>query len=214
MEIKDRIYKTEKVEWEKLKELQPSNLKLPYHNDKIKQNLIEHNFSSPFEVCELDGEIYIIDGHLRKELLYELINDGYSIPSKLTCNFIEVKDKADAVKTLVQVFNSKKNPMDQPVTIQMLEEAGVEIEEISLSSLNIISIPTDNDYSILDEEDEEINNKIKQMEEGVKKAIQIEFEPEDYDRATELVKYARNKQIYIGEYLINMLQDIKDGYEE
>ena len=67
------------------------------------------------------------------------------------------------------------------------------------------------DYSLLDDAD---NDKIEQMEGDVKKAIQIEFTPDDYVIAYELCQFARSKKVYIGEFLINILKDIKDGYEK
>tara|TARA_R110001606_G_scaffold245500_3_gene393502 strand:- start:3514 stop:3648 length:135 start_codon:yes stop_codon:yes gene_type:complete len=42
MKIKDLILKTEKVNWQELKDLQPVNLKNNFHSEKVKKSLIEH----------------------------------------------------------------------------------------------------------------------------------------------------------------------------
>ena len=45
---------------------------------------------------------------------------------------------------------------------------------------------------------------------GVKKAIQIEFEPEHYDEAYELVKFWREQGAYIGKMIIDFLKEEKE----
>lgn len=63
------------------------------------------------------------------------------------------------------------------------------------------------DYSILDES--EIDNQIQQMSENVKKAIQIEFRQEDYLECYGLVKYWREKGMYIGGFIFDRLKEEK-----
>jgi len=62
----------------------------------------------------------------------------------------------------------------------------------------------DVDYSILDEMD--MQDILDDKEAGVKRAIQIEFEADDYEEAKELVKQAREKGVYIGGELIKALK--------
>ena len=73
--------------------------------------------------------------------------------------------------------------------------------------LDVWKAPQELDYSILDEED--LQNEIDEMAGGVKKAIQIEFEAEHYEQAQELVKYWRDKGLYIGGFLIEKLKEEK-----
>ena len=68
--------------------------------------------------------------------------------------------------------------------------------------------PTEVDYSILDQED--LSEEIDDMASGVKKAIQIEFEPEHYEEAFELVKFWREQKLYIGGFLMEKLKYEKD----
>ena len=60
------------------------------------------------------------------------------------------------------------------------------------------------DYSILDNED--IDGQIDEMQQGVKKAIQIEFDLEHYEEAQELVKFWREQDAYVGAMLIEKLK--------
>jgi hypothetical protein len=52
------------------------------------------------------------------------------------------------------------------------------------------------------------------MSKGVRKAIQIEFEPEHYDEAQELVKFWREKGGYVGMMLMNHLRNEKDKLKQ
>ena len=64
------------------------------------------------------------------------------------------------------------------------------------------------DYSILEDDHEDA---LDEMQSGVKKAIQIEFDAEHYDEAAQLVKEYRQKDAYIGAILIEAL---RKGREE
>ena len=63
------------------------------------------------------------------------------------------------------------------------------------------------DYSILD--DENMEEELGDMADGVRKAIQIEFEPEHYEEAFELVKFWRERGAYVGGMLMEFLKEEK-----
>lgn len=67
-----------------------------------------------------------------------------------------------------------------------------------------LNFTTEVDYAILDEED--VSQQLSDMANGVRKAIQIEFEPEHYDEAFELVKFWRDEKAYVGMMLLNYLK--------
>lgn len=79
-----------------------------------------------------------------------------------------------------------------------------ELTEWGLDVWNPIQEP---DYSILDGED--LSGQLSDMAGGVKKAIQIEFEPEHYEEAQELIKFWRGRELYIGGFLIEKLKEEK-----
>jgi ParB-like chromosome segregation protein Spo0J len=64
------------------------------------------------------------------------------------------------------------------------------------------------DYSILDEED--VSDQLADMTNGVKKAIQIEFEAEHYEEAYALVKFWRERNAYVGSMIMEYLKSEKD----
>ena len=134
MEIENRIYKTQLVEWQKVKDLQPDNLKLPYNYEHIKNSIKKYGVSKAYDVCEIDGELYWIDGHTRTQILFELLNDGIKIPEKLTANFCEVKDKKEAIEILLEVHNQRQNPIAGEVLTEWIE---VEHLEVNVETLNV-----------------------------------------------------------------------------
>jgi ParB-like chromosome segregation protein Spo0J len=66
----------------------------------------------------------------------------------------------------------------------------------------------DVDYSILDGED--LSSDLSDMKGGVRKAIQIEFELEHYDEASELVRFWRQQGAYVGSMIMEYLKEEKN----
>jgi ParB-like chromosome segregation protein Spo0J len=81
---------------------------------------------------------------------------------------------------------------------ELLNDWGLFVPEMS----------TEIDYSILDDED--LDDELNNMTDGVKKAIQIEFEAEHYEEAAELVKFWRDKEAYLGGMIIEYLKAEKN----
>lgn len=81
-------------------------------------------------------------------------------------------------------------------------------KELDDWGLTLPNFDVEPDYSILD--DNSLNKQIDDMESGVKKAIQIEFEAEDYETAFLLIKYWREKNVYVGKMIIEHLKAEKD----
>jgi len=68
------------------------------------------------------------------------------------------------------------------------------------------------DDDIADLDNEDMADILSDMTSGVRKAIQIDFNLEHYEEATELVKDCRNKGMYVGMILIDILKK-KLSYE-
>lgn len=82
-----------------------------------------------------------------------------------------------------------------------------DVDKLDEWGLNVPMMPEEVDYSILDDED--LDDQLNDMADGVKKAIQIEFEAEHYEEAAELVKFWRQKQLYIGGFIMEKLKEEK-----
>ncbi len=83
-----------------------------------------------------------------------------------------------------------------------------EVEQLSDWGLDVWKQETNVDYSILDDED--VSEQLSDMTDGVKKAIQIEFESEHYEEAFALVKYWREKKAYVGGMIMEYLKEEKN----
>ena len=82
------------------------------------------------------------------------------------------------------------------------------VDELEEWGINIPSFAPDIDYSILDDDD--ISQQLDDMTNGVKKAIQIEFEAYHYEQAYALVKFWREKEAYVGGIIMEHLKSEKD----
>jgi ParB-like chromosome segregation protein Spo0J len=81
-------------------------------------------------------------------------------------------------------------------------------EELNEWGLDVWQPAADPDYSLLDEED--VDDQLKEMTAGVKKAIQIEFEAEHYEDAYALVKFWREREAYVGGMIMEFLKAEKE----
>ena len=83
-----------------------------------------------------------------------------------------------------------------------------DVELLNDWGLNVPEFSADIDYSILDDED--LADDLLDMANGVKKAIQIEFEAEHYESAYELVKFWREREAYVGGMIMEYLKTEKE----
>jgi ParB-like chromosome segregation protein Spo0J len=81
-------------------------------------------------------------------------------------------------------------------------------EQLDEWGLDVPQFASDVDYSILDDED--VSQQLEDMTDGVKKAIQIEFEAEHYEEAYALVKFWRERGGYVGGMIMEYLKAEKE----
>lgn len=150
MKIKNKIGGLIEVDWANdLQELQPDNAKVPINLNYLKNSIVKHGFALPFAVWNNKGKYYCVDGHTRKQVLLELIADGLEVPSKLKAFEVLAKDRTEAIKILVEVYNQKHNPFAEEVLTEWLEVENAEVK--SLESVNVLSVDSDA------EEEEEVD---------------------------------------------------------
>ena len=208
MKIKNNVNSGFKGKLEDFNDLQPVGFKAPYHSEITKKSILERGFVQPFAMCEINGDLFICDGHLRKDLIYELINDGHQVPDEFSYYLIDVNNDRKKAIDILFSFNTKTNPIDIVVLTEWVNIEQVEVEVTSLNVVDIGQTAPDIDYSILDDED--IEEQLKEMTDGVKKAIQIEFNAEHYESAHELVKFWRERKAYVGGMIMEYLKAQKD----
>jgi hypothetical protein len=84
-----------------------------------------------------------------------------------------------------------------------------DVEQLEDWGLEVWQPPAEVDYSLLNDEDD-LGSELNEMTNGVKKAIQIEFEPDHYQEAYELVKFWRQQDAYVGKMILDFLKSEKD----
>lgn len=141
----------------------------------------------------------IIGGNMRWKAAKEA---GYkTVPVTKAVGLTEEQEREFIIKDNVGFGEWDWEMLANEWDSEVLEEWGVDVPNFSTTA--------DVDYSILDDAD--IDAQLKEMSSGVKKAIQIEFEAEHYDEASELVKFWRGQKLYIGGFLMEKLKEEKNN---
>ena len=120
-------------DWSKLLDLQPDGLKVPINIDALKKSLLKNNFAFPFFGYKDEEGVWIIDGHTRKQVLYELLQDGEDVPELLEVQLINCESKDKAREILLEVFNQKHNPMNEEILIGFIEQYQLDVDVIPLN---------------------------------------------------------------------------------
>ena len=145
---------------------------------------------------DVDGKYCVLGGNMRLKALNEL--KFKEIPVIIADEWTEEQKHEFLIKDNVGFgewdWDSLANEWDP----EKLDDWG----------LNVPIFADDVDYSILDDED--LDDQLNDMAGGVKKAIQIEFEAEHYEEAYELVKFWRQKELYIGGFIMEKLKEEKE----
>lgn len=210
--MKNNIIKSELYEWRKIKDLQPKGFKTSLRDDALETTFKKHGVSRSFSVWQdKKGDVYCIDGHQRKRILEKLSSEGIEVPELLMCEFIEAENKKQASEILIEVFNQKHSEIDFFEFEKLVDDLDLDID-LDIEDLNTIQTAIEADYSILNntESQDQYEEQLEQMTNGVKKAIQIEFESEHYEEAYNLVKFWREQNAYVGGMIIDFLKTEKE----
>ena len=150
-------------------------------------------------VTDVDGKIYPLGGNMRLKALQEL---GYKeIPDHwilMADEWTEEQRREFVIKDNAGLGEWNWEELANDWDAEKLEEWGLDVPDFG----------ADVDYSILDDED--LSEQLEDMQNGVKKAIQIEFEAEHYDEAYALVKFWREKEAYVGGMIMEHLKAEKN----
>lgn len=138
--IKNRILKTELVEWRNLIPLKPKGYNQPSFSEikKIKKSYLNNGKVNAFTVWENKGKTYIIDGHLTFDVFKALGKDGVVIPDKFTANFLDCKDMQEA-KRFVLILDSHYKSFNNIQVNAFIEDLDMDslLEEINIPNLEL-----------------------------------------------------------------------------
>lgn len=168
--------------------------------NQIASSIREFGFRVPVLV---DGDNGIIAGHGRVLAALKLGMD--EVPT------IDGSDMSDIQRRMYVIADNKialNSTWDEELLmleVEDLRNMGADIDLLAFDPSEIQN--NDVDYSVLDDED--TDGEVNDMAAGVRKAIQIEFEPDHYQEAQELVKWWREKGAYVGYMVLDFLRKEK-----
>lgn len=167
--------------------------------EKLKNSIKEFPKMMELRPIVIDNNNIVLGGNMRLEALkaleYKLIpNTWVKKASELTEDEKQRFIIADNVGFGEWDWDILANEWD----VEQLEEWGLDVWQQA----------PEVDYSILDDDD--VSDQLSDMTNGVKKAIQIEFESEHYDDAYELVKFWRERKAYVGGMIMEYLKSEKE----
>ncbi len=168
---------------------------------QIAASIREFGFRVPVLI---DGENGIIAGHGRVLAALKLGLD--EVPTVDGSDMSEVQRKMYVIADNKIALNAGWDEDVLLLEIEDLRNMGADIDLLAFDPSEIQGNKVD--YSVLDDED--VDGEADDMAQGVKKAIQIEFDIDDYAEAQELIKWWREQGAYVGGLILGHLRKEKN----
>ena len=204
----EKAEQTLSIDYVETEALIPYALNSRTHSEKqvaqIAASIQEFGFTNPVLI---DERRTIIAGHGRVLAAQKLQQE--TVPTITLNGLTETQRKAYVIADNKLALNSG---WDDELLATELE--ALQLEDFNLDLLGwdelpeFIQMP---DYSVL--EDDDVSGELNDMRAGVRKAIQIEFEPEHYEEAQEVIKWWRQQNAYIGMMLVDHLKKEMQKHE-
>ena len=138
----------------------------------------------------IDENNVVLGGNMRLKVLQELNIKEVSV--KKVLGLSEQQKREFIIKDNVNFGEWNWDDLANKWNTVQLNEWGLDLW-----------VPEDEpDYGILQED--EHDEKLKEMQREVKQAIQIPFEAEDYERAKKLYSFFKEKKIYVGGMILEL----------
>lgn len=160
----------------------------------LKESLEKFGLVEPIIFNKQTG--YIVGGHFRVRELKKL---GIK---EIECVIVDLNEADE--KELNIRLNANTGSWDWDTLANDWDVVDLEAWGLEIPQFKAVEV----DYSILDDDD--VSQQLEDMTDGVKKAIQIEFEAEHYEDAFALVKFWRDKKAYVGGMIMEYLKAEKD----
>lgn len=172
----------------------------PEQKEALSKSLQKFNLA---DIPVLNTDNTIISGNQRLQILYELGKGDEKIDVRVPNR----KLNEEELKEYMLIANTHAGVFDAELLEVHFENVKIDFEiplefEQEKESRNI---------NLLNNTD--LDQDIEKFKAGIRKAIQIEFEPQDYEEAQQLVKYCRDNHLYIGKFLIDKLKQEKKANE-
>lgn len=194
------VIAAESIEQTATKKLKPYDKNPRTHSatqvDRLVDSLKEFGFTNPILI---DEKFNVIAGHGRLEAAKTLNLE--TVPTITLAHLTPEQRRAYVIADNQLALNAA---WDDDLLQSELNALGELDYDLTLLGWGV-DLPTfgeDIDLSALEDQED-----LSEYAAGVRKAIQIDFEPEDYEEAQALVSAARKNGEYVGMVLINALKD-------
>ncbi|QDP68240.1 MAG: hypothetical protein Unbinned1007contig1000_52 [Prokaryotic dsDNA virus sp.] len=164
--------------------------------ERLINSLKKFGFTNPVLIDDTGN---VIAGHGRIAAAKKIGLD--TVPTITLSHLTEDERKAYIIADNQLALNSSWDDDLLKIELEKLSEAGFDLSVLGWGD-DIPTFADEPDYGSLDDFDDPTS----ELANDVYKAIQIEFRPEDYEEAKEIVAAARKKGVYIGQELVNALK--------
>ena len=164
--------------------------------ERLVNSLKEFGFTNPVLIDDTGN---VIAGHGRIAAAKKIGLE--TVPTITLSHLSEDQRKAYIIADNQLALNSSWDDDLLKIELEKLSENGFDLSLLGWGD-DIPTFADDPDYGSL----EDFDDPTSELANDVMKAIQIEFRPEDYEEAKEVVAEARKKGIYIGQELVNALK--------
>ena len=164
--------------------------------ERLAISLTEFGFTNPVLVDDTGN---VICGHGRIAAAKKIGLD--TVPTITLSHLTEDQRRAYIITDNQLALNSSWDDDILKYELEKLSENGFDLSLLGWGD-DIPAFADEPDYGSLDDFDDPTG----ELANDVMKAIQIEFRPEDYEEAKEVVAEARKKGVYIGQELVNTLK--------
>jgi len=166
--------------------------------ERLVNSLKEFGFTNPVLVDDTGN---VIAGHGRIAAAKKIGLE--TVPTITLSHLSEDQRKAYIIADNQLALNSSWDDDLLKIELEKLSESGFDLSVLGWGE-DIPTFADEPDYGSLDDFDDPTS----ELANDVMKAIQIEFRPEDYEEAKEVVAQARKKGIYVGQELVNALRSL------
>jgi len=167
----------------------------PEQQRAMKGVLEEVGIAGALLARETPDGLELIDGHLRTEM-----DDATEWPVLI----LDVdENEADVLLASVDPIGALAKENSDKLN-ELLR--GLFIENETLAEM--LSTVDEPDYSVLD--DEEVSDQLEQMAGDAKRALLIEFDPDDYEAALDLSRAHRKAGRYVGGIVLRALRETEE----
>ncbi len=164
--------------------------------ERLVNSLREFGFTNPVLVDDTGN---VIAGHGRIAAAKKIGLE--SVPTITLSHLSEEQRKAYIIADNQLALNSSWDDDLLKIELEKLSESGFDLSVLGWGD-DIPTFADEPDYDSLDD----FEDPTTDLANDVLKAIQIEFRPEDYEEAKEVVAEARKKGIYVGQELVKALK--------